>query len=375
MPELPRQQEVVGVEKDDVVAAGGAKPGIARAALAEVHVAGMVEVADPRRVTRGGRPRDVGAGVGRPVVDENQLEAIVLLCLDARDRLLEVRAGVAEGDDHRHGSRGGVRAPADLRRDGPQSCRERGPIRVLRPPKLGCERRGDGLIDRQIGNVPRQPLEERAPLAVVARVGEALARLVRRVAAVAGPEPARDVRRRAQVQLREEDLVLIQAGERRLEPACLLVCRAAHEGVARRRGLDAVLEELWQQPERRVEAIGRDAEVVEVSRCAPCSGPSCATSACGRRPSRRPGVRRGRRPARRSCREATRRRRRGRRSARRARSARPASAPRSCRGCRSRRAERAGRVPAWHGRRGRRSPRSGRSSRRRPRRAPGWRYV
>ena len=138
-------------------------------------MAGMVEVTDPHRVTRGSRPRHIGAGVGRPIVDQNQLEAIVLLCLDARDRLLEVRACVAEGDDHRHGRRGGARAPAHLRREGPQACRERGPIRVLRPPKLGRQDRGDGVVDRQVGEMPRQPLEERAPLAVVACVGEALA--------------------------------------------------------------------------------------------------------------------------------------------------------------------------------------------------------
>ena len=59
-------------------------------------------------------------------------------------------------------------------------------------------------------------------------------------------------------------MVVVERPENcRLEPAGLFVRLAADESVARRRRLDAVLEQLRQQPKGRVEPVGRDAEVVE----------------------------------------------------------------------------------------------------------------
>ncbi len=171
------------------------------------------------------------ARVRRPVVDEDQLETLVLLVLNARDRLLEMRLGVAEAHDHRHGCSRSRRARL-TGRGRPQSRRQGGAIRVPRTRELRREHRVNLAVDRRIAEILRQPIEERTPLAVVAGVGEAPLRLVRLVASVARPVPARDVGRRAQVQLREEDLVLVEAGECLLEAVGLLVAsrriRALH---------------------------------------------------------------------------------------------------------------------------------------------------
>ena len=101
--EVGRCQVVVGVERQDVgtpCVCDGRVPGRRRPA-----VLGAVDghAGTPRHR----RERGPGGRVGRAVVDDHDLEVAVGLRHGARDRALEIRAGVEDGDDDRD-ARGGV---------------------------------------------------------------------------------------------------------------------------------------------------------------------------------------------------------------------------------------------------------------------------
>jgi hypothetical protein len=122
--ELARRPHIVGIEERDHVAGRGREP----------------DVPGRRRSTVLLAPRDhavaqcgdhVWGVIGRSVVDDDDLEVVVVLCLDARDRLgeeaphLEHRDDDADtaGDDARHDSTSSVIVAVSWPRSVPASSR------------------------------------------------------------------------------------------------------------------------------------------------------------------------------------------------------------------------------------------------------------
>jgi hypothetical protein len=62
----------------------------------------VVQVSDPARFAIGVGLRNCTAGIGRAIVDEEQLEIAAVLREDALDRLADIFGGVVEDRDHRN---------------------------------------------------------------------------------------------------------------------------------------------------------------------------------------------------------------------------------------------------------------------------------